>query len=336
MDVAHILSVNDRRMFCVFVRMSNFFPIIASLFFAMGMPMALAEEMGASSVREMSADANVQEQFFAKYPDLAEERDVVSAAARQLAGLGNPPGGADAAAEELATRARAILARRTPQEWQRKAVSLFPELGVAGSEFNRLFLDRYRELERTSPQFQQEPSWPVLLAKRCADELQARSLPQNSTGAVTAVPLPPKTAENAAPLPARAQQSSGWLLTLSVVLLGALLWLPAWRMFRVVNASGQHKASVPIWQRALRVATWTYLAVAFLGLFRTFRANADLGLIDRFGITLLVSLLAGVVAMLPAFLIAWGVAWWNQRAVARAKWLGSEAASVGRGEPLAK
>ena len=318
MDFSGILGVNERRIHYVCARMKISLVLGCGLLLAVSLPEALAQQRRSAYAREMTVNAEVQEQFFAKYPDLTDEREFVAVAARQLAATGDEPAERSAAAEALAMHTRSLLARRTPQEWQRKAVSLYPELGVAGSEFNRLFLQRYQEMKSTSPQFEQEPSWPVLLAKRCADELRARSAPASQPdparpARVKALPI----ADAAVPVPLRPQ--SFWWSAVSVGLLAALLWLPARWLFGISRAFSGREEPVTLWQKALRPAVWTYLAVALITLFRTFQANADLGFIDRFGITLLVSGLAGGFFAPVAFAIAWGVAWWQRRAATHAE-----------------
>lgn len=56
----------------------------------------------------------------------------------------------------------------TVSDAQREAIRLYPELGVAGSEFNRLFLERHRHYQQTRPAFFQETAWPIRLAEEIA------------------------------------------------------------------------------------------------------------------------------------------------------------------------
>jgi hypothetical protein len=232
------------------------------------------------------------------------------------------------------------MALRTPLQWRQKATSLYPALGVEGSEFNTLFLQRYKELSQTSPQFVQEPSWPVLLAKRCADELEARAQAAAAAPAAddaTANPARPSAARPSSSSPQAATQSkhphapasgdatgtaapakpSFWktavLAIFSVVLLAGIAWLPAGWMFRLSHAFGRHEETVTAWQRALRPAAWAYLAVAFFALFQTFHANADQSFGNRFGITLLVSVVSGCIAAMPVFAVAWGISFGLRR-----------------------
>jgi hypothetical protein len=261
---------------------------------------------------EMAVNAEVQADFFARYPDLQDEREAVALAARALAAEGRETSDVAVAAEALATRTRALLARRSPQEWQRKAVSLFPELGVAGSEFNTLFLRHYQELQQTSPQFTQEPSWPVLLARRCADELRPKQ--GNSAVAQGATKVAPDARGNPNPT-ASTLRMGFWPSLLNLTLLLAIIVQPARWLLRCSRAFAGSEAPLTLWQRALRPAAWTYLALALIALVRTFLANADQRFFDRFGITLLVSLLAGLVVALPAYGIALAGMWWLRRRV---------------------
>lgn len=56
------------------------------------------------------------------------------------------------------------VAQSSIQEWQAKAVSAFPELGVRDSPLNRLFLERVALLKKQSPAAFADPSWPYRLA----------------------------------------------------------------------------------------------------------------------------------------------------------------------------
>jgi hypothetical protein len=57
----------------------------------------------------------------------------------------------------------------TIQDWQARAVTEFPELGVQDSPFNRLFLEKAALLKEKSPQSLSDPSWPYRLAVRIAE-----------------------------------------------------------------------------------------------------------------------------------------------------------------------
>ena len=259
----------------------------------------------------MAVDADVQEDFYKRYPDLRDESDVVSTAARALNAERVPARDDAEASELLATRVRAIIGRRSQRDWEAKALSMYPELGVPGSDFNSLFLRHVRELEKVSPQFMQEPSWPVLLARRCADELQ----PKTSTTNVARTGKEPASSASATTAPGAKPATSGrwWTTWPSVIVLVALIALPATWLLRCSRAFAGTDGSQILWQRALQPTAWAYLAVALLAMWRTFTANADLGVIDRFGITLLVSLLTGAVFAVLAYGVSFGGMWWWRR-----------------------
>jgi hypothetical protein len=267
--------------------------------------------LAAPRLGEIRVNADVQEQFYAKYPDLKDEEEIVIAAARSLEQEGVAGNRLDDAAL-LAERARAILSKRTPQEWQRKAMGLFPELAISGSEFNALFLRHHAELQRTSPQFEEEPSWPVLLARRCADELKAKALA--AARAAAPVESPPGVAAAASPsTPAR--RAGFWPSLLSFAVLLAIVALPARWLWRCRRAFVGEENSAFLWQQALGPAAWAYLAFAVIALNRTFLANADQGIIDRFGVSLLVALLAGLFLAVPAYGITLAALVWRRRRV---------------------
>ena len=253
---------------------------------------------------EADAGDGVEEAFLSAYPDLRDEREVVSEAARALAADGHQSKDWRLAAEVLANRARALIAQRTPAEWQQKAVRLYPELGVAGSKFNTLFLRHYRDLQATSPKFTEEPSWPVLLAARCADELQGKRKP---TTGITSPPVP-NVASQPAPVGSQTAQQAPrsraglWSSAINLALLTAVLALPGLFLFRKSRAlDSAQPALSPPWRHALKPTACGYAVAATAGMIRTFIVNADQSFLDRFGITLLVSLVLGVIAALPTF-----------------------------------
>jgi hypothetical protein len=69
----------------------------------------------------------------------------------------------------LAFSISALHAQTTVQEWQAKAVSKYPQLGVQGSEINKKFVEAYTQRTKTNPEFFTNPRWPLDLA----DELAA-------------------------------------------------------------------------------------------------------------------------------------------------------------------
>jgi hypothetical protein len=59
-------------------------------------------------------------------------------------------------------------AEGTPAEWQAKALAEFPSLGVPGSAFNSLFLERVNVLRGKNPKALRDASWPYRLAQQVA------------------------------------------------------------------------------------------------------------------------------------------------------------------------
>lgn len=78
------------------------------------------------------------------------------------------------------------------ENWQRKAVEMYPQLGVSGSPQNIKYWALYKERMRTNPVFFKNPEWPVLLAKESGDQLKIQ--PTTPTPA----PAPPESPEMAA------------------------------------------------------------------------------------------------------------------------------------------
>lgn len=71
------------------------------------------------------------------------------------------------------------------QDWQRKAVELYPDLAVAGSPLNKKYRALYQERLRTNPAYFKLPQWPVLLAKESAAQLGVQ--PATAAAAAPAV-----------------------------------------------------------------------------------------------------------------------------------------------------
>jgi hypothetical protein len=59
----------------------------------------------------------------------------------------------------------------TVEEAQAAAVQRYPDLGRAGSDFNRRFLEKYNHYKANSPGFLNTPNWPWLVAAQVAAEL---------------------------------------------------------------------------------------------------------------------------------------------------------------------
>jgi hypothetical protein len=260
-----------------------------------------AEEISAppaSPAPPIAAD----DSFFVDHPDLKDEVEIVNKASKALAAEGYKTGTAKEASDALAAESRVLLDERTPEEWQQKAVSLFPELGVAGSKLNSLFLKHYRELQAKSPAFAEEPSWPVLLAKRCNDELRAGSQPASGT----ILALPPVTKaqssrSNDKRPPGQTHRSAHfWQTAFALVLLILLTAGPAglvfWKAQMRKRSSGGRP---PLWQITVKHAAIIYLAVALPTSVYSLAANSDLGFADRVFVSLLAGTLFGLFITLP-------------------------------------
>jgi mono/diheme cytochrome c family protein len=64
------------------------------------------------------------------------------------------------------------------EDWQGKAVELYPQLGVAGSDFSKEFGRMRLQKKSTDPAFFANPKWPVLLAQECGNKLGIAAKPQ--------------------------------------------------------------------------------------------------------------------------------------------------------------
>jgi hypothetical protein len=74
----------------------------------------------------------------------------------------------------LGSYAARIESRRFQSEAdaQRAAVQLFPQLAVAGSDFNRRFLEKHRQAKAERPDELGAPGWPWVLAKEVDMEMK--------------------------------------------------------------------------------------------------------------------------------------------------------------------
>jgi hypothetical protein len=59
-------------------------------------------------------------------------------------------------------------------EAKAEAVRQYPELGIAGSEFNLAFLERYQIYRMQKPEYFQDPAWPLRLAEEISKTAQRR------------------------------------------------------------------------------------------------------------------------------------------------------------------
>lgn len=83
------------------------------------------------------------------------------------------------------------------EDWQRKAVELYPDLGVANSPLNKKYRALYQERLRTNPAYFRLPQWPVLLAKEAFVQVGAQASTQAApvAAAPAAATIPPEPPE---------------------------------------------------------------------------------------------------------------------------------------------
>lgn len=74
------------------------------------------------------------------------------------------------------------------QDWQKKAVELYPQLGVADSTFAKKFQQLRRQQELGNPDYFNNPQWPILLARECAAQLAAEAKPKPSPAPAAGAP----------------------------------------------------------------------------------------------------------------------------------------------------
>lgn len=60
----------------------------------------------------------------------------------------------------------------TVEEAQRKALKLYPQLGVLNSPLNREFVARYKNYQATNKDFFRQPHWPLILAAESEEALK--------------------------------------------------------------------------------------------------------------------------------------------------------------------
>ena len=68
----------------------------------------------------------------------------------------------------------ATVLKGTEKEWQKAAVEKYPDLGLAGSRLNTMFVARVKTCKTTRPVVFQRPDWPLKLADEVAGDLDIR------------------------------------------------------------------------------------------------------------------------------------------------------------------
>jgi hypothetical protein len=79
----------------------------------------------------------------------------------------------------------------TVEQWQKKAVADYPELGVSGSSLNATFVRKVEAIKRTNPGFFRDPKWPYLVAEEISKTPIIPGLDQLNLPAATARPTAP-------------------------------------------------------------------------------------------------------------------------------------------------
>lgn len=64
--------------------------------------------------------------------------------------------------------------RKDPKAAHRKAIELYPDVGVAGSPLNKEFVTRVKRYQIEKKDFFAEPDWPLRLAIECSKDLSAK------------------------------------------------------------------------------------------------------------------------------------------------------------------
>lgn len=85
------------------------------------------------------------------------------------------------------------------EDWQRKAVQMYPQLGVLGSPLNKQFWAAYQDRQKADPAFFNDPKWPVYLAKHCAEQLAAVATPKPAPNPAPAAPTLTSVSLSSAP-----------------------------------------------------------------------------------------------------------------------------------------
>ena len=81
---------------------------------------------------------------------------------------------AEAAKGEMERQVQLEVFRKNPKAAQLKAITLYPEVGVAGSPLNKEFVARMARYQMEKKEFFAEPDWPVRLAKECNEDLSSK------------------------------------------------------------------------------------------------------------------------------------------------------------------
>ena len=281
---------------------------------------------GNETPSEQKARAEQEEaQFYEAYPTLSNEREMVEAAFRSLRSEGYKGKDINEAYAAIVARTQEFIARRSPEEWQKHAVALYPELGVASSPLHRRFISRYNELKRDNPQYFDDRSWPINLARECAGNIIAVQPAPHPD----AFPLPLTAAgENQSQSQSQSQlqvqhsdntdhfSKEGVIV---VVALGCILLFLAGRASRStvpdtaslsVNTTQTEPDSVQPsapsfspWKHSLQPAVKAAEWASLVGMLSAFRSH-QLGSIENIKLLFLISAVLAIIVSVPVYIIA--------------------------------
>jgi hypothetical protein len=69
----------------------------------------------------------------------------------------------------IAFTASLLCAQETVEQWQKKTVQDFPEIGIAGSPMNTKFIQSVTSLKSSNPALFNDPKWPYIIAEQVAN-----------------------------------------------------------------------------------------------------------------------------------------------------------------------
>ena len=110
----------------------------------------------------------------------AEQRDREKAKLKEEEKEGKTKANAALALQNQQVKQRQFqlaLYRQNPGIAQRKAIELYPDLGVAGSPLNAEFVARVKRYQMEKKEFFADPDWPIRLGKECSDDLKGKNAP---------------------------------------------------------------------------------------------------------------------------------------------------------------
>ena len=83
---------------------------------------------------------------------------------------------------------RTVMYRQNLKAAQLKSVTLYPDVGIAGSPLNTEFVARMKRYQAEKKEFFAEPDWPIRLVKECNEDLSPKQPPKPLTARVAEKP----------------------------------------------------------------------------------------------------------------------------------------------------